>query len=376
MTLTETWLSNEDSKNKHVIDQCVAHRYTLHHSPRTSGRRGGGVVILVNNAIKVNFRRIHVSPQITSFELMEGVLTICSISLRLIVIYRMPPSKINGLKTGTFYEEFSEYVEKLSCASGKVIILGDFNIFFWILVVMHINGLWIFLKHLILYNILTSQHSGHLLDYIITRKDSSSVSNLYVSDFICDHRALHVSLTCNRVHPERKQIDVRSLKRIRYGALEADLIGVNIDRECTDVNIVVRQYDVSLSSLLDKHAPSKRIYVVDRPINDWMTDGMLVLKALRCKYESLWRTTRLTVNLDMYSESCMAVNKAISKSKSVILQKKISDCNGDQKKLFKIVDTLLGPNKEATLPKYDSPLRYEHFFSLIKLTIFELSFHY
>ena len=74
VALTETWLSNEDRKNKHVIDQCVAHGYTLHHSPRTSGRRGGGVGILVNNAIKVTFRRIYVSPQITSFELMEAVL--------------------------------------------------------------------------------------------------------------------------------------------------------------------------------------------------------------------------------------------------------------------------------------------------------------
>ena len=83
----------------------------------------------MSNAIKVTFKRIHVSPLITSFELMEAVLTICSVSLRLIVIYRMPPSKINGLKTGTFYEEFSEYLEKLSYASGKVIILGDFNIY-------------------------------------------------------------------------------------------------------------------------------------------------------------------------------------------------------------------------------------------------------
>ena len=31
----------------------------------------------------------------------------------------------------------------------------------------------------------------------------------------------------------------------------------------------------------------------------------------------------------------------------------MSDCNDDQKKLFKIVGTLLGRNKEATLPKYD-----------------------
>ena len=60
--------------------------YSLHHSPRTSGRRGGGVGLFVSNAIKVTFKRIHVSPLITSFELMEAVLTICSVSLRLIVI--------------------------------------------------------------------------------------------------------------------------------------------------------------------------------------------------------------------------------------------------------------------------------------------------
>ena len=35
----------------------------------------------------------------------------------------------------------------------------------------------------------------------------------------------------------------------------------------------------------------------------------------------------------MYSESCMDVKTAISNSKSEILQKKISDCNGDEKKL-------------------------------------------
>ena len=152
-----------------------------------------------------------------------------------------------------------------------------------------------------------THNSRHLLDYIITRKDSSGVSNVYVSDFICDHRALHISLTCNRVHTERKQIDVRSLMRKTYDALEANLIGVNIDRECTDVNIIVRQYDASLSSLLDKYAPSKRIYVVDRRMNDWMTDDILVLKALRRKYESLWRKT---VHFDMYSESCMTVKKS------------------------------------------------------------------
>ena len=134
---------------------------------------------------------------------MEAVLTICSVSLRLFVIYRMPLSKINGLKTGIFYEEFSEYLEKLSCASGRIIILGDFNIIF-----LDTSGFAYKRFVDILETFDCVQHidkpthnSGHLLDYIITRKDSSGVSNLYVSDFISDHRALHVSLTCSRAHP-------------------------------------------------------------------------------------------------------------------------------------------------------------------------------
>ena len=76
----------------------------------------------------------------------------------------MPPSKINGLKTGTFYEEFSEYLEKLSCASGKVIILGDFNIIF-----LDTNGFAYkrFVDILIVYNILTSQHVTVVIYLII-----------------------------------------------------------------------------------------------------------------------------------------------------------------------------------------------------------------
>ena len=40
-----------------------------------------------------------------------------------------------------------------------------------------------------------THNSGHLLDFIITRKGISGISNVCVSDFICDHKALHVSLT-------------------------------------------------------------------------------------------------------------------------------------------------------------------------------------
>ena len=49
---------------------------------------------------------------------------------------------------------------------------------------------------------------------------------------------------------------------------------------------MVEMYDRILSELLDKHAPLKKITVVDRPLNEWMTDG---------KNELIWRKTRITI---------------------------------------------------------------------------------
>ena len=76
---------------------------------------------------------------------------------------------------------------------------------------------------------------------------------------------------------------VRALRRINNSSLEADLACLNIDIECDDVNVVVAQYDTSLSRLLDKHAPLKKICIVDIPFSDWMTDDILTLKIIRRK---------------------------------------------------------------------------------------------
>ena len=357
MALTETWLSNQEPRNKSVIDQCEAKGYILHHVPRSSGRKGGGVGILLNNRIKLVTRLVHVNTSISSFESIEAVITICSISIRLAIIYRMPPSRVNGIKIATFYEEFSDYLEKLSCASCNVLIVCDFNIDFLdssdyeYNKFINILNTFDFTQHVNM----PTHNSGHLLDYVITRRDNNLFSNIIVSDFISDHRVLHASLTCQRPHPARKQIQVRALRRIDDVALNGDLAGIEIDTECGDVNTVAIQYDDCMRKLLDKHAPLKTIQVVERPMNDWINDDILTLKIKRRRNESLWRRTRLTIHYDLYKESCMAVKKAISESKSQIFQKKINECHGDQKKLFEIVDTMIGRKRNGVLPKYDDP---------------------
>ena len=98
--ITETWLSNDDKNNMSVVNTCLTNCYTLLHRPRNTGRRGGGVGVLINNQINVKSRMIGVNPEITSFESMEVVITVGSITIRLSVIYRMPPVKSkNGFRT-------------------------------------------------------------------------------------------------------------------------------------------------------------------------------------------------------------------------------------------------------------------------------------
>ena len=86
-----------------------------------------------------------------------------------------------------------------------------------------------------------------------------------MSDKISDHMALHASLSCQRPHPERKYIFVRALRRINNYSLEAGLAGIKIDFDCDDINVVVAQYDTSLSRLLDKLAPLKRYVLLIDP---------------------------------------------------------------------------------------------------------------
>ena len=89
-----------------MVNTCLSSGYTPHHTPGNTGGSGGCVIAIyiyiesygyvgvpINNQIKVKSRIECVNSEITSFESMELVITISSITIRLSVIYRMPPVK-------------------------------------------------------------------------------------------------------------------------------------------------------------------------------------------------------------------------------------------------------------------------------------------
>ena len=87
-----------------------------------------------------------------------------------------------------------------------------------------------------------------------------------------------------------------------------------VDQGCVNVNIMIEQYDKYLSDLLDRHTRKNNIYVVDRTLNEWMTEDILTLKAIRRKNELIWRKNRTTINFDIYYDSCKAVKRLFRKT--------------------------------------------------------------
>ena len=147
-------------------------------------------------------------------------------------------------------------------------------------------------------------------------------------------------------------------------SLEANLAGIKIDFDCDDINVVVAQYDTSLSRLLDKLAPLKKICSVDRPMSDWITDDIRALKAKQRKNEVISRKNPLFVNFEIFQKSCMAVKYAIDENKTQTIHKRITDSNGDKKKLFNIIKTLLGRKKKLVLPDYSDPITLASTFNM------------
>ena len=65
-----------------------------------------------------------------------------------------------------------------------------------------------------------------------------------------------------------------------------------------------------------------------------MTYDIRALKAKRRKNEVIWRKNPLFVNFENFQKSCMAVKYDIDENKTHTIHKRITDSNGDQKKLF------------------------------------------
>ena len=252
----------------------------------------------------------------------------------------------------------SSLLEDLAIRQDNFIIVGDFNI--------HVDNLEN-PEAVQFVNLLNDcnciQHvnqpthmAGHILDLIITKSycELLDPKDILIGSFISDHAAVHFCCrlaepshnTCDKKFRKLRSVDIPSF----LDDIETSLNQQDLGNE-TDANHLANCYDTTVKCTLDKHAPMKTVRVPDREPVPWYTNDLRQQKQQARRAERRWRKSGLTVDRKEFTNQRNIFTHMASLAKKDHIKKKVEDCDGDQKLLFRLVNELLGrSNQPSYLP--------------------------
>ena len=283
MVLTETWFKGNDPDVITIAEiNNILPDHQLIHRPRSGACRGGGVCVVLRKGFKVMQNTSQL--QFASFESLDVSISSGNTPLRLIVVYRPPPSKKNNLSVDLFMREL---LENVIVNNELLIITGDFN--------LHIDNLngnstaasfmdlidWFGLCQLVAE---PTHQRGHLLDLIITK---STTRNLLTDmriqfDLPSDHAVVTTQLSVPRPVPTKILVNHRKLKAINLDAFKSSVCSSTITPltidACDIVNELTDTYNSVLCNLMDFHAPCRSRYIILRPHAPWFDHSLRAAK--------------------------------------------------------------------------------------------------
>jgi trehalose/maltose hydrolase-like predicted phosphorylase len=244
------------------------------------------------------------TPTFSTFESLCVRLDLSSTSITILVVYRPPASS-----KSKFIEEFSTILDTFSLQQ-------------------HVH--------------FPTHTSSHTLDLLLTRLSSQLISSVSLVDLgISDHHAVSSTLSIPvQTRPPRITKTVRCYRSIDTAAFSNDirLSHLYSSPACT-LSSYLDQFNSTLTSVLDKHAPLKNVSVNQRTHKPFITEEIRHEKGKRSKLETIFRRTRLPSDkLNLKTQSHL-VAKLVTSARRTYFQTLISNCTHQHKKLWSCFDS-------------------------------------
>ena len=332
--------------------------YKLINYPHTK-RCGGGIGLLYKDSLQVTKVR---NGEKESFEYCELLVQISSsLKIRVVIIYRPPHSEDHRVPVVTFLSEFSSYMESIILSKDHLLILGDFNIHMDVLIDAYTVKFMDLLESLGLEeHVRGPAHThGHTLDLIITRKmENITARPSQVCRYFSDHATVHCNMNFNKPAFQVKKI-YRMVKAVDMDCLEGELAlidlyngGQGTPMSSSELDMLVRDYDASLSSIMDHHVPLKTKTVRARPQASWYNADIVEVKRQCRKAERRRRKTRLPEDLETFKRLKNHVTYISTKAHTNFYADFMCENGGDQGRLFRATRGLLLSKDDLSFPEY------------------------
>ena len=129
------------------------------------------------------------------------------------------------------------------------------------------------------------------------------VQEVQVGDMITDHQLLLCNVHHPKPHLQKTEMISRAFRSIDLPSFRTDIAQGQGDLDDSlPVTDLLDIYDTQLTTVLNKHAPSKEKSIVIRPQQPWFSDDLHQAKSEKRKAERLWRRTGLTVHREIFKE--------------------------------------------------------------------------
>ena len=348
--ITETWLSGNDAAS---IAAITPDGYDFRHLPRPN-RRGGGVSIL----FKTSFHLCSVTPlPAKTFEGIEVVLRVRPTStVRIVTIYRPPSSGKNTTLFSEFISEFSRVLDRAATRPTEYVIVGDFNVHYGDQLRPDVRDLSELLKdNEFKQHVTEPTHvGGNILDLVITRDTpDNTIAGVSVDTLLSDHNIVQCNLLLVKPRRPRQKITYRKYAAINNVEFLSDLEQSTLFTNPSDqIAGLSRQYNSTITELIDKHAPLITRVITIRQKTPWFSEGLSEAKRQLRRAERRWRQSRLTVHRDMFTSLRDMYRHELITTKSAYVCDKIQESTRNMKSMYRVANDLMGRKQSRILPEH------------------------
>lgn len=364
LMITETWLTGNDVFDRAIFHDSCPPSYSYISAPR-SDKRGGGLALLFNTALRVEPIPDNDCLKFKSFESLQ-VRTCSGNKVTIIVmIYRPPSSPLHA-----FYDEMHNLLTSL-LKYENIVILGDFN-----LSISDPNSYPIDFSHLVAtfnlhQHVTLPTHNKHsILDLILTRSDSSLVTNIDIRDGISDHCTIFFNLQLHsNFQPTKNNVTKRFFNPLTLDSLYDDCSAVpalvagkwfsnstdSLSTSCRTEQLV-STFNDSISNLLDIHAPIRNKKVRKTISPPWWSSNLMMIRRLLRKLERRYRISGLMNDVQLFRQQKMLYHQQLKAAKTTYVKHILEDFNPNSRSMWRLLNRSLGRGFEPRLPPHDSDL--------------------
>ena len=213
-------------------------------------------------------------------------------SINRTVIYRPTRSDKNNVPTSVFLDEISQLFAALCMTPDRLLITGDFNI--------HVDKpedpttakfLSLLQSFGLVQHVTVPTHvAGHTLDLVITREDCDLLTSAPVAHYMISTHST-VLFPLNMAKPKRPIIvcscrKIKSIDMVQFRSdIESSLLLLS---PAQTIDNLADQYQVTLSHILEGHAPMVSIRVRQRALRPWFSSNISKAKLDRRRLERRW----------------------------------------------------------------------------------------